>query len=111
MYVKITPKLVLITPWVALCVNLVGPYTLKDKDRTAIAFMCVTMINLATSWFEIVELLAAELTQLEIPTMNKKGNRGKNTHDTKSKQTYFDKSSVTVGSLVYRCLFSHYPQC
>ncbi len=36
--------------------DLIGPYTLKGKDKTQIDFMCVTMIDLATSWFEIVEL-------------------------------------------------------
>ena len=45
--------------WVSdgvLCVDLVGPYTLKGKDGLSIDFMCLTMINPATSWFEIVEL-------------------------------------------------------
>jgi hypothetical protein len=51
------PKLVITTPWRALCVDLIGPYTLKDKDGTSIDFMCLTMIDLATSQFKIVELL------------------------------------------------------
>jgi hypothetical protein len=37
-------------------VDLIGPYTLKGKDGSSIDFMCLTMINPATSWFEIVEL-------------------------------------------------------
>ncbi len=44
------------TPWKALCVDLIGPYTLKGKDGSSIDFMCLTMIDPATSWFEIVEL-------------------------------------------------------
>jgi hypothetical protein len=48
------------TPWEALCVNLVGPYTLKGKDGTQIDFMCLTIINPASSWFEIVELPVLE---------------------------------------------------
>ncbi len=36
--------------------DLVGPYTLKGKDGSAIDFMALTMINPASSWFEIVEL-------------------------------------------------------
>ncbi len=44
------------TPWKALSVNLIGPCTLKGKDRSSIDFMCLTMINPATSWFKIVEL-------------------------------------------------------
>ena len=44
------------TPWKALCVDLVGPYTLKGKDGSSIDFMALTMIDPASSWFEIVEL-------------------------------------------------------
>jgi hypothetical protein len=39
-----------------LYVSLFGPYTLKGKDNSQINFMALTMINLASSWFEIVEL-------------------------------------------------------
>ncbi len=45
-----------------LCVDLIGPYTLEGKDGSSIDFMCLTMINPTTSWFEIVEL----------PTVNQK---------------------------------------
>ncbi len=45
------------TPWKALCVDLIGPYTLNGKDGSSIDFMCLTMIDSAASWFEIVELL------------------------------------------------------
>ncbi len=44
------------TPWKALCVDLIGPYTLNGKDGSSINFMCLTMIDPVTSWFEIVEL-------------------------------------------------------
>jgi hypothetical protein len=54
-YGKLPTKLVVTKPWNTLCVDLIGPYTLKGKDGTVIDFMCVTMINSATSWFEIVE--------------------------------------------------------
>jgi hypothetical protein len=49
-YGHLPPKLVIMTPWKALCVDLKGPYTLKDKDGLSIDFMCLTMINPATSW-------------------------------------------------------------
>ncbi len=39
-----------------LCVDLIGPYTLKGKHGTVIAFMALTMIDFATSWFKIAEL-------------------------------------------------------
>jgi hypothetical protein len=55
-YGHLPPKLVIMTPWKALCADLIGPYTLKGKDGSSIDFMCLTMINLATSWFKIVEL-------------------------------------------------------
>ncbi len=63
-YGHLPPKLVITTPWKALCVDLIGPYTLKDKDGWSIDFMCLTMIDPATSWFEIVELptVAQEMT-------------------------------------------------
>jgi hypothetical protein len=54
-YGHLPPKLVITTPWKALCVGLIGPYTLKGKDGLSIDFMCLTMIDPATSWFEIGE--------------------------------------------------------
>ena len=41
-------KLAIITPWEALCMDLIGPYTFKGKDKTVIDFMCITMIDPAT---------------------------------------------------------------
>jgi hypothetical protein len=49
-------KIVITIPWRVLYVDLIGPYTLKGKDGTVIDFMGLTMIDPATSWFEIVEL-------------------------------------------------------
>jgi hypothetical protein len=45
-----------IIPWECLCVDLIGPYTLKGKDNLQIDFMALTMIYPASSWFEIAEL-------------------------------------------------------
>ena len=55
-YGKLPPKLVVDTPWECLCVNLIGPYTLRGKDESEIDFMCLTMIDPAPSWFEMSEL-------------------------------------------------------
>ena len=55
-YGHLPPKIVITTPWRTLCVNLVGPYILKGKDGSVIEFMALTMIDPASSWFEIVEL-------------------------------------------------------
>jgi hypothetical protein len=54
--------------WRVLCVDLIGPYTLKGKDGTVIDFMALTMIDLASSWFEIVEL--SLVSQLKIILVN-----------------------------------------
>ena len=48
--IRETPEKIVITnPWEALCVDLIGPYSLKGKDKTHIDSMCITMIDLATS--------------------------------------------------------------
>jgi hypothetical protein len=55
-YGHLPPEIVISTPWEALCVDLIGPYTLKGKDSSVIDFMALTMIDPASSWFELVEL-------------------------------------------------------
>jgi hypothetical protein len=55
-YGHLPPKLVMMIPWKALCEDLLGPYTLKGKCGSSIDFICLTMINPTTSWFEILEL-------------------------------------------------------
>ncbi len=64
-YGQVPPKLVIKAPWRALYVDPIGPYTLKGKDGSSIDFMCLTMIDPATSWFEIVELPI--VTKLTVP--------------------------------------------
>jgi hypothetical protein len=96
------PKLVIMTPWKALCVDLIGPYTFKGKDGSSIDFMCLTMINPATSWFKIVEVptVAQERT---VPSAGSK----KVTFDKNTKVAdYFDKSSAQISNLVYKTWFS-----
>jgi len=45
------------TPWEKLCVDLIGPYHIKNKTNNQILRLwCVTMIDPATGWFEIREL-------------------------------------------------------
>jgi hypothetical protein len=55
-YGLLPPKIVISNSWECLCVNLISPYTLKGKDNLQIDFMALTMIDPASSWFEIVEL-------------------------------------------------------
>ena len=94
------------TPWEALCVDLIGPYTLKGKDGTQIDFMCLTMIDPATSWFEIVELPVLE-TLNTLPAGCRKGTK---VHE-QTKEAYFDKFSAMISTLVNKTWFSRYPRC
>jgi len=55
-YGHLPSKIVLCIPWEALCVDLIGPYTLKGKDGSSIDLMALTMIDPASSWLEVVEL-------------------------------------------------------
>ena len=77
--------------------DLIGPYPIKGRDKTQVDFMYVTMIDPATSWIEIVELLVSQ-QKLDIP-MSLKGQTGRDTY-IQSKQPYFDKTSATVGNII-----------
>jgi hypothetical protein len=108
-YGHLPPKLVIMTPWEALCVDLIGPYTLKGKNGSSIDFMCLTMINPTISWFKIVELptVAQETT---VPPLGK-GKKVTVDKNTKVAKPYFDKSSAQINNLVYKTWFSIYPRC
>ncbi len=84
------------TPWKALCVNLIGPYTLTGKDGSSIDFMCLTRID----WFEIVELPSVK--KATSPKILGKGKKV-TCHNkyTKDAVTTFNKSSVQISNLVY----------
>jgi hypothetical protein len=69
-YGHLPPKTIIINPWECLCVNLIGPYTLKGKDNSQIYFMALTMIDPASSRFEIPDLPV--VTQLRRQTVNGK---------------------------------------
>jgi hypothetical protein len=64
------------------------------------------MINPATSWFKIVELLTVRVT---VPS----GGKGKKTTclDYTKDAEIFDKTSAQISNLVYKCWFSRYPCC
>ncbi len=89
------------TPWEALCVDLIGPYTLKGKDGSAKDFMALTMIDPASSWFEIVELLLAKwLTTMKVNGKEKVG-----------EELIFDKSSNQITRLVNKIWLCRYSGC
>ncbi len=99
-YEHLPPKLVIMTPWKELCVDLIGPYILKGKDGLSIDFMWSTMINPATSWFKIVELpTVAQETTVPPASKGKKVTFAKNT---KVAEPYFDKNSAQISNLVYK---------
>ncbi len=89
----------------SVCVDLVGPYTLKGKDGSSIDFMFI-MINSAASWFEIEELPIVRVT---IPKAGK-GKKATCLDYTKDTEI-FDKTSAQISVLVYKCWFSRYPHC
>ncbi len=43
-------------PWEVLCVDLVGPYTIKRRGKNNLILWCLTMIDPATGWFEMREI-------------------------------------------------------
>ena len=85
-YDKLPAKLTITTPWEALCVDLIGPYTLKGIDKTEIDVVCITMIDPATSWFKIAELPISQPSEFDIP-MNTKGSRAKTNISNKNNRT------------------------
>ena len=76
--------------------DLIGPYTIKAKDGTILDFMCMTMIDPATGWFEIVEL----------PNVFVKYKR-KGEDITK---VIIDKSSAVISRLFNKTWLSRYPR-
>ena len=40
-------------PWDKMCIDLIGPYTIRRKGQKDLTCKCVTMIDPATGWFEI----------------------------------------------------------
>ncbi len=95
--------------WKALCVDLIGPYTLKSKDGLSIDVMCLTMIDPATSWFEIVELPTID-QEMTVPLVGK-GKKVTFDKNTKVAEPHFDKKSAQISNLVYKTWFSRYPRC
>jgi len=97
-YGKLPVKNIIRKPWEALCVDLIGPYTLKGKDGTNIDFMCLTMIDPASSWFEMAELPVTEVVKTD--------------SDNKIVETseIFDKTSQQIARLVNTSWFSRYPR-
>ena len=100
-YGHLPAKIVMSTPWECLCVDLIGPYTIKGKDGSQIDFMALTMIDPASSWFEIVELpLVTRLRTLNV-----------NGKELLQSEVIFDKTSDRIAKLVNKTWLSRYPRC
>ena len=52
-YEWLPPKEAGATPWDKMCIDLIGPYTIRRKGKQDLICKCVTMIDPATGWFEI----------------------------------------------------------
>ncbi len=100
-YGHLPSKIVIRSPWEALCVNPVGPYTLKGKDGLSLVFMALTMIDPASSWFEVVEL----------PTIMQLMTRKVNGKERTIKEQIFDKSSDQISWLVNKIWLCRFPRC
>jgi hypothetical protein len=94
-------KTVITVPWRALSVDLIGPYTLKCKDGTIIDFTALTMIDPATSWFEVVELPLVR--RLKTITDNGK--------ESSIVEEIIDKTSEHIAWLINKTWLSRYPRC
>ncbi len=55
-YGKLVPKNPETIPWHTLCIDLIGPYTFGEGDDK-FTLLCLTMIDPATGWFEIAEVI------------------------------------------------------
>ncbi len=100
-YGHLPTKTIYTIPWECLCVDLTSPYTLKGKDNLQIDFMALTMINPASSWFEIAELPVVE--QLRRQTVNGK--------ELLIADKIFDKTSEHIAKLVNKTGLCRYPRC
>ncbi len=89
-YGHLPPKTIITVPWRALCDDLIGPCTLKSKDGTIIDLMALTMIDPATSWFEVVELPLVR--RLKTVTVNGK--------ESSILEEIFNKTSKPIARLV-----------
>jgi hypothetical protein len=55
-YGHLPPKKAEVAPWDTLCIDLIGPYTMKEHGKKKWILHCLTMIDPATGWFEIAEI-------------------------------------------------------
>lgn len=104
-YGHLPPKIAAINPWEVVQVDLIGPYTIKGQSGPAMEFMCMTMIDPATGWFEVVELPTVEIFRIS-RTKDENGDCVK----VKVPDEVFDKTSAQISRLFNRAWLSRYPR-
>ncbi len=102
-YGPLLSKTVITVPWRALCVDLIGPYTLKGNDGMIIDFMALTMIDPATSCFEFVFVGLPLVQRLKTITVNGK--------ESSIVEEIFNNTSERIARLVNKTWLSRYPRC
>ena len=63
-YGHLPPKVAEVQPWDTLCIDLIGPYTVKQVGSKSWKLHCLTMIDPATGWFEIIEIPSKQADQV-----------------------------------------------
>jgi hypothetical protein len=63
-YGLLAPKIAESDPWVMVCLDLVGPFTIRTPAKTY-SLLALTMIDPATGWFEIVEATNKSATSIQ----------------------------------------------
>jgi hypothetical protein len=63
-YGLLPPKIAESDPWVMLCVDLVGTFTIRTPAKTH-SLLALTMIDPATGWSEIVEATNKSATSIQ----------------------------------------------
>ena len=66
-YGKLPPKQAETNPLDTLCVDLIGPNKIPQKVKYRLKLWCLTMIDIATSWFKMAQIpnkKAAEIADI-----------------------------------------------
>ena len=63
-YGHLPPKQAETIPWQWVNVDLIGPYTIKTPNKVH-TLQCMTMIDPATSWFEIAHIRPVNLAEMK----------------------------------------------
>jgi hypothetical protein len=65
-YGLLPPKIAESDPWAMVCVDLVGPFTIRTPAKTHSTFqLALTMIDPATGWFEIFKATNKSETSIQ----------------------------------------------